>query len=164
MRTRHCFRAVSSGSGMALSTLVRLWKHFYKPFVETCLGDLVAFAVTSSALGRRCPLRMLSVLEVGKRGRRQVRRIWRILQSCHMVLDEVLFDHQRPMCRLVVVDKKPNHSCPLFRTFRSQCDCLCSLVVTVLGYRSGGPGSIPATTRKKSNESGTGSTQPREYN
>jgi hypothetical protein len=35
-------------------------------------------------------------------------------------------------------------------------DRLCGLVVRVLGYRSGGPGSIPGT--------GTGSTQPREYN
>jgi hypothetical protein len=51
-------------------------------------------------------------------------------------------------------------------------DRLCGLVVRVLGYRSGGPGSIPGTTRfsgggkKKGNSSGsgTGSTQPREYN
>jgi hypothetical protein len=28
-------------------------------------------------------------------------------------------------------------------------DPLCGLVVRVLGYRSGGPGSIPSTTRKK---------------
>jgi hypothetical protein len=28
-------------------------------------------------------------------------------------------------------------------------DRLCGLVVRVLGYRSGGPGSIPLTTRKK---------------
>jgi hypothetical protein len=28
-------------------------------------------------------------------------------------------------------------------------DCLCGRVVRVLGYRSGGPGSIPGTTRKK---------------
>jgi hypothetical protein len=28
-------------------------------------------------------------------------------------------------------------------------DRLCGLVVTVLDYRSGGPGSIPGTTRKK---------------
>jgi hypothetical protein len=28
-------------------------------------------------------------------------------------------------------------------------DCLCGLVVRVLGYRSGGPGSIPGTTRTK---------------
>jgi hypothetical protein len=28
-------------------------------------------------------------------------------------------------------------------------DRLCGLVVRVLGYRSGGPGSIPRTTRKK---------------
>jgi hypothetical protein len=43
-------------------------------------------------------------------------------------------------------------------------DRLCGLVVKVLGYRSRGPGSIPGTTRKKSSGSGTGSTQPREYN
>jgi hypothetical protein len=43
-------------------------------------------------------------------------------------------------------------------------DRLCGLVVRVLGYRSGGPGSIHGTTRKKSSVSGTGSTQPREYN
>jgi hypothetical protein len=29
-------------------------------------------------------------------------------------------------------------------------DRLCGLVVRVLGYRSGGPGSIPVTTIKKS--------------
>jgi hypothetical protein len=28
-------------------------------------------------------------------------------------------------------------------------DRLCGLVVGVLGYRSGGPGSIPGTTKKK---------------
>jgi hypothetical protein len=43
-------------------------------------------------------------------------------------------------------------------------DRLCGLVVRVLGYRSGGPGSIPCTTRKKSSGYGTGFTQPREYN
>jgi hypothetical protein len=43
-------------------------------------------------------------------------------------------------------------------------DRLCGLVVRVLGYRSGGLGSIPGTTNKKSSGSGTGCTQPREYN
>jgi hypothetical protein len=45
-----------------------------------------------------------------------------------------------------------------------QKDSLCGLVVRVLGYRSGGPGSIPGTTRGKSSGSETGSTQPRESN
>jgi hypothetical protein len=35
------------------------------------------------------------------------------------------------------------HKCVLFK------DRLCGLVVRVLGYRSGGPGSIPGTTKKK---------------
>jgi hypothetical protein len=30
-----------------------------------------------------------------------------------------------------------------------ECDRLCGLVVRVLGYRSGGPSSIPGTTKKK---------------
>jgi hypothetical protein len=42
-------------------------------------------------------------------------------------------------------------------------DRLCGLVLRFLGYRSGGPGSIPGITRKKSSGSGTGCTQPREY-
>jgi hypothetical protein len=40
---------------------------------------------------------------------------------------------------------------------------LCGLVVRVLGFRSGGPGSIPGTIRKKSSGPGTRSTQPRNY-
>jgi hypothetical protein len=48
--------------------------------------------------------------------------------------------------------------------YRLSADRLCGLVVRVLGYRSGGPGSISGSTRKKSSGSGTGSTQPREYN
>jgi hypothetical protein len=46
---------------------------------------------------------------------------------------------------------------------RASNDRLCGLVVRVLGHRSGGPGSITGTTRKKCSGSGTGSTQPREY-
>jgi hypothetical protein len=45
-----------------------------------------------------------------------------------------------------------------------QTDRHCGLVVRVLDYRSGGPGSISGTTKKKSSRSGTESTQPREYN
>jgi hypothetical protein len=40
----------------------------------------------------------------------------------------------------------------------------CVIYMNILGYRSGDPGSIPGTTKKKSSGSGTGSTQPREYN
>jgi hypothetical protein len=40
------------------------------------------------------------------------------------------------------------HSC-LIRSCYKVGDRLCGLVVRVLGYRSGGPGSIPGTTRKK---------------
>jgi hypothetical protein len=39
--------------------------------------------------------------------------------------------------------------CWFFCLAYSFSDRLCGLVVRVLGYRSGGPGSIPGTTRKK---------------
>jgi hypothetical protein len=57
-----------------------------------------------------------------------------------------------------------------FRPLKVKWDRLCGLVVRVFGYRTGGSGSIPGTTRlsgkKKENSSGsgTGCTQPREYN
>jgi hypothetical protein len=43
-------------------------------------------------------------------------------------------------------------------------DRFCGLVLRVPGYRSRGPGLIPGTTRFYDKSSGTGSTQPREYN
>jgi hypothetical protein len=59
----------------------------------------------------------------------------------------------------------------IYNLILQYCDRLCGLVVRVLDYRFGGPGSIPGTTRfsgkkkrKSSSGSGTGSTQPREYN
>jgi hypothetical protein len=47
------------------------------------------------------------------------------------------------------VTKKSNGSnwCRVSVHIRVPLDCLCGLVVRVLGYRSGGPGLIPGTTR-----------------
>jgi hypothetical protein len=39
--------------------------------------------------------------------------------------------------------------CSVFVDVLFSFDHLCGIVVRVLGYRSGGPGSIPGTTRKK---------------
>jgi hypothetical protein len=49
-------------------------------------------------------------------------------------------------------------------TTQSQSNSLCALLVTVSGYRSRGLGSILSADRFSETESGTGSTQPREYN
>jgi hypothetical protein len=46
----------------------------------------------------------------------------------------------------VLVFRQPNSVFGCHKTTR---DRLCGLVVRVLGYRSGGPGSIPGTTKKK---------------
>jgi hypothetical protein len=67
---------------------------------------------------------------------------------------------------VVLLDKLGSSCLFVFCVFFSSPwdDRLCGLVLRVLGYRSGGPGSIPGNTRKKNSGSGTGSTQPREYN
>jgi hypothetical protein len=43
----------------------------------------------------------------------------------------------------------PHIQIHVFQNAACSGDRLCGLVVRVLGYRSGGPGSIPGTTRKK---------------
>jgi hypothetical protein len=78
-----------------------------------------------------------------------------------------------------MVDPVYPSTCVIFETTKQmlmkfgvlglQCDRLCGLVARVLGYKSGGPGSIPGTTRFSGgggahSGSGTGSTQPREHN
>jgi hypothetical protein len=40
-------------------------------------------------------------------------------------------------------------NCDIYINIAPKQDRLCGLLVRVLGYRSGGPGSIPGTTRKK---------------
>jgi hypothetical protein len=51
----------------------------------------------------------------------------------------------RPAFLLLLLNLKSN----IFIFILPATDRLCGLVVRVLGYRSGGPGSIPGTTRKK---------------
>jgi hypothetical protein len=63
-----------------------------------------------------------------------------------MLCDEEGMESCREMCiamvGVYVARNKNNYT-------QKVCDHLCGLVVRVLGYRSGGPGSIPGTTRKK---------------
>jgi hypothetical protein len=65
---------------------------------------------------------------------KQIHKIrWQRPQSC-VVLASSLLDY-RFLSHLILV--------------ATSVDLLCGLVVRVLGYISGGPGSIPGTTRKK---------------
>jgi hypothetical protein len=48
-----------------------------------------------------------------------------------------------------LVSKRLTEHLLVFLGHKLLCDHFCGLVVRVLGYRSGGPGSIPGTTRKK---------------
>jgi hypothetical protein len=63
-----------------------------------------------------------------------------------------------------LVHHRPQHDIFLFFIFNSvPGDRLCGLVVRVLDYRCRSPG-FDSRALKKSSGSGTGSTQPREYN
>jgi hypothetical protein len=53
---------------------------------------------------------------------------------------------------LILIQRSPAytlHNLSFLRYVIRVSDHLCGLVARVLGYRSGGPGSIPGTTRKK---------------
>jgi hypothetical protein len=52
-------------------------------------------------------------------------------------------------CRLVTIKVQVKLSLCAIKKHSLKRDRLCGLVVRVIGYRSGGPGSIPGTTRKK---------------
>jgi hypothetical protein len=83
-------------------------------------------------------------------------RFSHILSCVNSFVGDKVSDHHETNVKMIV-----------FAYFNVRCierDRLCGLVVRVFGYRSGGPGSIPGTTKKKSSGSGMGSTQPREYN
>jgi hypothetical protein len=54
----------------------------------------------------------------------------------------ILFEEFKYSKNQLTIDKKIAKICVYF-------DRLCGLVIRVLGYRFGGPGSIPGTTKKK---------------
>jgi hypothetical protein len=60
-------------------------------------------------------------------------------------LEPLIFIYMRSVYiyKTIVWDMTPFNSVNAYKRF----DRLCGLVVRVLGYRSGGPGSIPGTTR-----------------
>jgi hypothetical protein len=90
-----------------------------------------------------------------------------IQSRVNFLMNQVLFCYRRSQLCILVMRQQHTHSFSSF--FRptslpaslefvfsyvfvlphSRFDCLCGLVVRVLGYRSVGPGSIPGTTRKK---------------
>jgi hypothetical protein len=71
--------------------------------------------------------------------------LWRKLKAYHNVLQTFL-SGKLSWGRLIQF-KLPTSR--FKNIYHISIDRLCGLVVTVLGYRSGGPGSIPGTTKKK---------------
>jgi hypothetical protein len=107
----------------------------------------------SASLTAQCPILWLSVL------RGAVMMEW-LKKLPHYSAEDI---HEKPHIGTAQSTALRLHNCTWIITENVFItDRLCGLVVRVLGYRSGGPGSIPGTTRiKKSSGSGTGSTQPR---
>jgi hypothetical protein len=68
-------------------------------------------------------------------------------------------------CRMSLCDEESYRNLQNFAVLYRALDRLCGLVVRVLGYRSGGSGFDSLHYQKKNiSGSGTGSTQPRDYN
>jgi hypothetical protein len=69
-----------------------------------------------------------------------------MLRISHHFLDTMLIDGGEVVSLIHLQRFTPNKYFFLFLLLIIR---LCGLVVRVLGYRSGGPGSIPGTTKKK---------------
>jgi hypothetical protein len=71
------------------------------------------------------------------------------------LLNIILFCTVLPLFKKPISDKLPRLTddvkvlCKVISFFNAAMDRLCGLVVRVPGYRSGGPDSIPGTTKKK---------------
>jgi hypothetical protein len=117
MFTQHVLQSIYLGQTL-LTSFVRLTETSLEPIFYISVSVFHAFAVTSSPHANCCLFKML--FSLGKREkveRWQVQGIWLMLQSCHIKLGKVRFDHQRPMCSCVIVQKKPVVSCPFFGMF-----------------------------------------------
>jgi hypothetical protein len=113
----------------------------------------------SSTTGSRIPT---DALAAGQTATNEHLYVGRVLHDGTLTLGKVRLSHE-PSC-LKFLNLKINFCTIGFHQLVYIVDRFCGLLVRFLGYRSGSPGSIPGTTRNKSNGSGTGSTQPREYN
>lgn len=112
------FKVVPLGSDTLFLTFVKLLKAFVQTIFDTPVSALNAFAVTSSAFVNCHPSRTIfSCRNNKKSGSDQVQGIWQMLQSYHFVFGKVLFDHQQPMCRCVIVRKMQLVLCPFCWTF-----------------------------------------------
>jgi hypothetical protein len=90
------------------------WKHSWKQFFDTPVSDLVAFALTPSAIANRCPY---------------VQGIWRML-------DKALYLNTKDRCAAVLLCTRNRPFAPTLRTFSSQCipEATENLVVHVFVY------------------------------
>jgi hypothetical protein len=71
------------------------------------------------------------------------------IQIALQTISDAIFDFECRRSRYLLRISRICIGCGCCELDRKKGDLLCGLVVRVLGYRSGGPGSIPSTTRKK---------------
>jgi hypothetical protein len=88
-----------------------LWNHF-----QLCRRILNYVSSITKALSLRCQHQSREHVKIGWK---KVRRIWRMLQCCHIVLCEGILDQNWPVCWNIVVKKKPTAGSPHFGAFPS---------------------------------------------
>jgi hypothetical protein len=143
------------------------WAHNHKTSRKSLNKGFTARKLKSAVFWDRKGVLMVEIMQhsttiMSELYCKTLKKLYRIIKNkrCGMLTSSVLILHD-------VHSHAAAHAQALLEHFNWQLfyhDRLCGLVVRVLGYRSGGLGSIPGTTRKKSSGSGTGSTQPCVYN
>jgi hypothetical protein len=99
-----------------------LLEAFLEPFFDPSISVLVAFAVISSALEDRCPFRA----HFSRGHRKSPRNVADAPKPSRGAWQSrILYDHQRPICRCVVVQKKPAASRPSWH-------CLCLNLLSII--------------------------------
>ena len=89
----------------------------WKPFQLVChiLNDVSSI---TKVLPHQCWFQSREQVKIS---RSQVRRVWEMLQCCHIILDYEILDQNQPMCWSIVMKEKPTVGSTLLMAFPSDC-------------------------------------------
>ena len=85
----------------------------WRPFQLFCyiLNDVRSI---TKVLSHQCWFQSREQVKIS---RSQVRRVWEMLQCCHIVLDYEILDQNQPMCWSIVMKEKPTAGSPFLMHF-----------------------------------------------
>jgi len=89
----------------------------WKPFQLFChiLNDVSSI---TKVLSHQCWFQSREQVKISSS---QVRRVWQMLQCCHIALDYEILDQIQPICQSIVMKEKPTVGSPFLMEFPSDC-------------------------------------------